>query len=152
MTNWKPAACVLVMSPTRKILAVTRKGDNTDWGLPGGKADPGETARDAAVRELYEETGLRVYAEDLEPIYTAPAGGPYKDSKYLCTTYIAHDWEGYPRPEPGTDCLVEYVDPMKLIEGSFGDYNLMVLTHCAYRLVWEPKLRRDVWTKVISKS
>jgi 8-oxo-dGTP diphosphatase len=28
------------------------------WELPGGRRDPGETARQAAVRELAEETGI----------------------------------------------------------------------------------------------
>ncbi len=31
-----------------------------DWTLPKGKLDEGETAEDAAVREVEEETGLRV--------------------------------------------------------------------------------------------
>jgi 8-oxo-dGTP diphosphatase len=30
------------------------------WGVPTGKLEPGETARQAAVRELGEEVGLRV--------------------------------------------------------------------------------------------
>jgi 8-oxo-dGTP diphosphatase len=30
-----------------------------DWSLPKGKLDPGETAREAALREVEEETGLR---------------------------------------------------------------------------------------------
>lgn len=35
------------------------------WVTPGGGLDPGETERDAGVRELLEETGLRVAASDL---------------------------------------------------------------------------------------
>jgi 8-oxo-dGTP diphosphatase len=30
-----------------------------EWSLPGGRIEPGETARAAALRELYEETGVQ---------------------------------------------------------------------------------------------
>ena len=40
------------------ILVVSR--DNRTFFLPGGGAENGETRRDAAVRELREETGLEV--------------------------------------------------------------------------------------------
>lgn len=35
------------------------------WVTPGGGIDPGETEVDAAIREVWEETGVRLQAEDL---------------------------------------------------------------------------------------
>jgi 8-oxo-dGTP diphosphatase len=42
----------------RQVLLVKHRWRN--WVPPGGKIEPGETPREAAVRELLEETGLRV--------------------------------------------------------------------------------------------
>ncbi|WP_431977600.1 NUDIX hydrolase [Micromonospora haikouensis] len=41
----------------RRIVMIDRR-DRAGWALPGGYVDPGETALDAAVRELREEAGL----------------------------------------------------------------------------------------------
>ena len=58
-----------------EVLVVHRRRYD-DWSLPKGKLDPGETAADAAVREVEEETGVRVAAgvELASIAYRTPAG------------------------------------------------------------------------------
>jgi 8-oxo-dGTP diphosphatase len=38
---------------------VIHRPEYEDWTLPKGKLDPGETAEEAAVREVEEETGIK---------------------------------------------------------------------------------------------
>src|ERR1035437_3070592 len=58
--SMKKAVCILVYNDDGEILAVSRKNDPNDLGLPGGKVDPGETEEEAVVREMLEETGLEI--------------------------------------------------------------------------------------------
>ena len=55
-------AVVMLLDPEGRILLQLRDGntriDPHRWCLPGGAVEPGEDARTAALRELFEETGL----------------------------------------------------------------------------------------------
>lgn len=42
------------------LVAIIHRGRYDDWSWPKGKVDPGETIPQAAVREIREETGLKV--------------------------------------------------------------------------------------------
>ena len=49
-------------------LLLGRRRDNGKWTTPGGHLDPGEKPLAGAVRELLEETGLKVKASQLKPL------------------------------------------------------------------------------------
>ena len=61
----KPTGACVILTKEDKILGVTRKYNHSDWGLPGGKLDPGETALEAIIRESKEETGLDIFNVEL---------------------------------------------------------------------------------------
>ena len=55
----------IVLNVDKKILIVNQNYDS--WSLPKGHIDPGETALEAAKREIYEESGITKleYIKDL---------------------------------------------------------------------------------------
>ena len=86
-----------------KILLV-KEPDDGGWSTPGGWADVGETAAEAAVREVREESGYRVQARRLISAYDRDRQGhppiPYHVYKlvFLCEI-VDHD----PSPLVDTD-------------------------------------------------
>lgn len=64
-------SAVLFDSTGRQVL-LTRRADNGLWCLPGGTMDAGETVSESIVREVYEETGLRVQVKRLTGVYSDP--------------------------------------------------------------------------------
>jgi ADP-ribose pyrophosphatase YjhB (NUDIX family) len=66
-----PAASAVVLDQDGRIL-LHRRTDNQLWSIPGGGMEIGETIAETIVREVEEETGLKVEPERLVGIYTNP--------------------------------------------------------------------------------
>ncbi|RJO79444.1 NUDIX domain-containing protein [Nocardia panacis] len=70
-TGRSPGVVAAVRDAVGRLL-LTRRCDNGLWVLPGGKLELGETIAEAAVREVWEEAGVRVTVTGFAGIYTDP--------------------------------------------------------------------------------
>lgn len=64
------AAIGIVFNADKTALLVIKRQDVPIWVLPGGGIDPGETAEEAVIREVLEETGYIVKVKRRTGEYT----------------------------------------------------------------------------------
>ncbi|MEU5160973.1 NUDIX domain-containing protein [Streptomyces sp. NPDC020875] len=70
--NSMVVAASAVVTDDRGRILLQRRRDNDLWALPGGGMDLGDSLPGAAVREVEEETGLKVEITGLVGTYTDP--------------------------------------------------------------------------------
>ena len=68
----KVGCSAIILDDTGEKILLTRRTDNGRWCLPGGAMEEGESAEEACVREVWEETGLHARVTKLLGIYTTP--------------------------------------------------------------------------------
>ncbi len=62
------------------------------WNGLGGKLDPGESPEECALREIFEESGLRVRNPQLKGFLTFPLFA--NDEDWYVFVYVVKDFEG----------------------------------------------------------
>lgn len=120
----KVAVCALIQCGAL-YLAVSRKTDFSDFGLPGGKVDAGEDLEQALIREVLEETGYRVSVDFTKPYYVNNDDDGYTVYTFICS-FAGHDHVATGAHETG---VVQFVTKEALAsQSSFAFYNSDLFT------------------------
>jgi 8-oxo-dGTP diphosphatase len=88
----------IIIEVGASIVLIRRLNEPLGWALPGGFVDYGERLEDAAKREAFEETGMRISEPRLLGCYSDPG----RDSRQhtITTVYVA---SGSGLPAAGDD-------------------------------------------------
>lgn len=119
------AVCVAIWQDDKILLVRRANAPNKGlWALPGGKVDAGETIVEAAIRELSEETNLKVIPKNIffireiiedgfhyvlncinaeNPVGELAAGDDAAEAKWIRVTDIQFE-----KTVPGLSDILEY--------------------------------------------
>jgi ADP-ribose pyrophosphatase YjhB (NUDIX family) len=118
--NMKKTAQVVLFNEEGLVLAVSRKDNHNDFGLPGGKMEEqdGDNPMLTAYRELKEETGLEMCSSPAPEMIFA-----IHKNDFMGYTYLAK-FKGEINHNEAH--VVKWVPFEVIIKGSFGKYNKLV--------------------------
>ncbi len=97
---YDPKVAVICVVPRHDKVLMIRRGTDQGyglWGLPGGYVDRGEIVEQAAIREVWEETGLKVELGKLIGLFSE-SGNPV-----IVAVFAASEIGG--KLEPGPEAL-----------------------------------------------
>jgi 8-oxo-dGTP diphosphatase len=97
------AGGIVLRQGENPLIAVVRLRKRNEWVLPKGKLDDGETPRDAAEREVLEETGHDVSVHEFLGTLVYESGGRSK---------VVHCW----RMEAGGEQIHDLMDDVKAVD------------------------------------
>lgn len=125
------SAGVILFNEHREVL-LCHATETRHWDIPKGMGDPGESPRDAALRETREETGLMLAAERLTDLgefdYRSDkalhlfgirtAIGEVDPSRCVCTSFFPSRRSGRSIPEMDEFAWVAIPDIERFASGS----------------------------------
>jgi 8-oxo-dGTP diphosphatase len=106
-----PGASAVVRDDQGRIL-LQRRADTGRWSLPAGMIDPGEQPAEAAIREVFEETGVHAVVERLGGVAMHSSVYPNGDRcEYLAVWFRCRAVGGAPRPDGEESLEVNWFAP-----------------------------------------
>lgn len=112
------AVCGIIENEEGEILMVSRKDNFEDFGLPGGKVKKRENCLKAIVREVREETGMKVYS--------AKFLMEMQDGDYLVKCFVLKvESLKINKSKIKEKGVVKYGSWEEVQKGSFKEYNIL---------------------------
>ena len=142
MPLFMPSVAVMVRDGDRVVAG--RHRDVGMWVIPGGALEPGELPAEAAIREVWEETGLHVRLTGIHGVYagtddhrvTYPNGDVVN---YAATVFDAEVVAGELHPETSELAELRWVDVDTLRTMEIQPWLIAVLEHRGFEPTsWEP--------------
>jgi 8-oxo-dGTP diphosphatase len=121
------AAVALVDVDGRVLIAQRPAGKSMAglWEFPGGKVEEDEVPEAALIRELREELGIEVLADDLAPACFASA--PNGTRHMILLLYLCRHWQGEPKPLDASALAWARPDEMRALAMPPADAPLVAL-------------------------
>lgn len=102
-------SAVVIRNDEGQVLTVRKRGTRSLM-FPGGKPEPGESAREAAVREFEEELGGSLNPDDLRLLGTFTAPAANESDHTVEATVFEHPYVPTTSPRAEIEHL-QWVDP-----------------------------------------
>lgn len=91
--NIWPGVAIIIFDEENRVL-LQKRSDVGLWGIPSGHVEAGETVIEAAIREVWEETGLNIRINRLIGVYSDPKSQVFKYPNGITTHFITTYFEG----------------------------------------------------------
>ena len=104
------AAAAVILNSRREVLLVKHSYGLLNWELPGGGAERHESPTQTVLREVLEETGLRVSAERLTGVYYEHQG-PGREAIHFVFLCRPLDETAVPQPSCNEVTACSYWSP-----------------------------------------
>ena len=132
----RPSVSAVIFDARGRLL-LQQRSDGGQWGLPGGSVEIGESVRDAVIREVREETGLRVAPGRLIGVYSEPALQVVRYPDGNVWHYINVCFECAVRDGTLTTCdetlALAYVAPTRLPASLLPNHRIRIRDACSRR-------------------